>query len=195
MKLIRTAVVAAVCALALARPEAAKTDINVQADKTFSFAGLHTWAWHPVGRGDVLAAVSADTDVKRIAARVEPVLQPAIEREMEARRFSKVEGKADLYLRYYVLATVGQMAQTQGQFLPATPVWGLPPFAPSTSALSIYPVGTLLIDLTSVARDAIVWRGSAQRQLDIERPDAQRREVLERAVRDLIKKLPQAGKP
>ena len=189
------AAVALLCGAMLARPEAAKTDINVDQDKTFSFAGLRTWAWSPNGAGDVLAAVSADTDVKRIEGRVVPVLMPAIEREMAARRFVKAEGKPDLYLRYYVLATVGQTSQFHGQFVPTVPEWGLPPFAPSTSALSIYPVGTLIIDVTSTSRNAIVWRGSAKRQLSVERPDEERRAVLEKAVRDLIKRIPEADKP
>jgi hypothetical protein len=192
--LVRSAAVALLCGAALARPEAAKTDINVDADKTFSFAGLRTWAWHPEGAGDVKLAVSADSDPKRVAARVDPLLVPAIEREMQARGFVKTEGEADLYVHYYVLATVGQSSQYMGQFVAPVPEWGLPPFAPVTTALAIYPVGTLIIDLTSPARGAIVWRGSAQRRITIERPDEERRAVLDRAVRDLIKRIPQPRK-
>jgi len=89
-----------------------------------------------------------------------------------------------------VLATVGQMSQYMGQFVAAVPEWGLPPFAPSTTALEIYAVGTLILDVTAPAKNAIVWRGSAQRKIDLERPDKERREILERAIRDLIKQFP-----
>jgi uncharacterized protein DUF4136 len=181
-------------ALMAARPEAAKTDITVDADKTFSFAPLRTWAWHPDGAGDVRMAVSSKDDPARVASRVDPIIVPSIEREMQARGFTKTTGAADLYVHYYVLATVNQDSQYAGQFLPAVPEWGLPPFAPVTTSLSIYPVGTLIIDLTSPVRKAIVWRGAAKRKIDIERPDAERKVVLEQAIRDLVKKVPQPKK-
>ena len=108
---------------------------------------------------------------------------------MTARGFARVDG-ADIYVHYYVLAAVQQSAQYHGQFLPAVPEWGVPPFTASTSALSIYPVGTLIIDVTSAAAGHIVWRGAAERRIDLERPDRERREILERAIRDLLRKFP-----
>jgi hypothetical protein len=95
-----------------------------------------------------------------------------------------------MYVHYYALATVKQSAQIQGQFLPATTEWGLPPFAATTSSLEIYPVGTLLIDVTSTAAGKIVWRGAAQRTINLERPDDERRKVLEQAIRDLLRRFP-----
>jgi hypothetical protein len=182
--------IAVACLDAGVRYADAKTDLKTDYDKTFSFAGLTTWAWHPDGAGDVRLAVSARDDPARVAARVDPIIVPAIERELQARGFTKTAPPADLHVHYYVLATLNQWSQTMGQFVAPVPEWGLPPFAPATTALEIYPVGTLLIDVTSPARQAIVWRGSAQRKIDLERPDDERRAVLERAVRDLIKKFP-----
>jgi len=177
------------------RSFAAKTDITVDFDKTFAFAAVSSWAWHPDGAGDVKLALSSQSDPTRVASRVDPVLIPAVEREMLARGFTKASGKADVYVHYYMLATVGQSAQTMGQFVAPVPEWGLPPFAPMTTSLQIYPVGTLLIDLTSPERGgAIVWRGSAQREISFDRSDEQRRAVLDRAVRDLVKKIPQPKK-
>ena len=172
-------------------PSAAGTDISTDYDKGFSFAGLSTWAWHPDGPGDVRLAVSSESDPKAVAARVDPVIIPAVERELGGRKFSKTTAdRADLHVHYYVLVTVNQSSQVAGQFLAPVPEWGLPPFAASTTALSIYPVGTLIIDVTSPKNKAIVWRGSAQRKVDLERPDDQRRKVLEQAIRDLFKKFP-----
>ena len=64
------------------RLAAAGTDITIDYDKTFSFAGLSTWAWHPQGAGDVRLALTADDDPKRVAARIEPVILPATERQL-----------------------------------------------------------------------------------------------------------------
>jgi hypothetical protein len=172
------------------RFDAAKTDIKVDYDKKFSFAGLRTWTWRPDGKGDVRLAVSSHDDPAAVAARVDPVIIPSVEREMTARGFARVADGADMYVHYYALATVKQSAQIQGQFLPATTEWGLPPFAATTSSLEIYPVGTLLIDVTSTAAGKIVWRGAAQRTINLERPDDERRKVLEQAIRDLLRRFP-----
>jgi hypothetical protein len=189
-KAIAAAIAIAVSGLVVAiRVDAADTDLKVDYDKTFSFAGLRTWTWHPDGAGDVRLAVSSQDDPKRVAARVDPVIVPAVEREMTARGFARAAAP-DVYVHYYVLATVNQSAQQQGQFLPPTGEWGLPPFNASTTALSIYPVGTLIIDVSSPAAKAVVWRGAAQRKINLERPDDERRKVLEQAIRDLLKRFP-----
>jgi len=167
----------------------AKTDINVDYDKTFSFAGLRSWAWHPDGAGDVRLAISSQDDPKRVAARVDPIILPAVERELTVRGLARVNDGGDLHVHYYMLGTVGDSTQIQGQFLPAITNWGLPPFLAQTTALSVYPVGTLIIDVTSPA-GAIVWRGSAARKLDLDKPDTERRKTLERAIHDLLNKFP-----
>jgi len=182
-------VVAAFAATAGARLEA-KTEIKVGYDKKFSFAGLKTWAWHPSGKGDVMLAVTAEDDPKKVAARVDPIIIPTIEREMMARGYSTAPSGADLLVKYYVLATVKTSSQVAGQFLPPVPAWGIPPFTPQTTALSIYPAGSLVIDVTSAAANAIVWRGIAERKIDLEKPDEERQKVLEGVIRDLLAKLP-----
>jgi len=193
MRAIRViAAVAATTLVALAgvHLDAEKTDIKTNADPAFSFVGLKTWAWHPDGAGDVRLALSPDADPKRVAARADPVIQPAIEREMQARSFTKAADQPDLYVHYYLLATVNQHAQVMGQFVAPMPAWGLPPFAPQTSSLEIYALGTLIIDISSPTLKAIVWRGSASRKIDVENPDSERKKVVEKAVADLLKRFP-----
>ncbi len=182
---------ALVLCLFAASIQAAKTDIKVDFDKSFSFAGVKTWAWHPDGKGDVKLAISSQQNPERVAARVEPVIVPTIEQEMAGKALTvTTPDQADVLVRYYVLAVVGQSAQVMGQFLPAVPQWGIPPFNAATQSLEIYPVGTLIIDISSRAKQAIVWRGAAERKLDVDNPDEERRKNLERAVRDLLKRFP-----
>jgi Domain of unknown function (DUF4136) len=190
---------AAVVALALVvtagtrggRVLAADTDITIEYDKTFSFAGLNTWAWHADGAGDVRLALTPDDDPKRVAARIEPVILPATEKTLASRKFTRVAAdRAQLLLHYYALLTLKDFAQVHGQFLPAVPEWGIPPFAPSTSAVGVYPVGTIVMDITVPGRDTIVWRGAARREVNFETSDAKRRDVIERAIRDLFKSFP-----
>jgi hypothetical protein len=193
-------VVAAAAAVALlsgeaGRVAAADTDITIEYDKTFSFAGLSMWAWHPQGAGDVRLALTADDDPKRVAARIEPVILPATERQLASRKFTKTAADgANLWLHYYALLTLKDFQQVHGQFLPATVNWGLPPFAPSTSAIGVYPVGTIVMDITVPGRDAIVWRGAARREVNFENSDQKRRDVIEKAIRDLFKDFPPKSK-
>jgi len=135
-------------------------------------------------------AYTAQDDPKRVAARVDPVVIPAVERALHSRGFETAAAHPDLLVHYYVLVTLKQSAQYQGQFLAPVPDWGVPPFSPSTTSLEIYPVGTLIIDIADPARRAVVWRGAAARKIDVERPDAERRVVLEHAIRDLLKRFP-----
>jgi hypothetical protein len=189
----RRAVILALVGAALCAPlylHAAKTDIDIEYDKKHSFAGQRRWAWHPEGPGDTRLAISAQDDAKRVAARVDPVVIPAVEREMKGRGLSQVTDTPDLYVHYYFLGTVGQLSQVAGQFLPAVPEWGVPPFTAGSTALTVYPVGTLIIDITSAANRALVWRGTAQRKIDMESPDQKRKDVVERAIRDLLKGFP-----
>src|SRR5262245_30404643 len=102
-----SALLAVIAAMLLVVPkgglEAAKTDINVEYDKKFSFAGLKTWTWHPEGKGKVMLALTAENDPKKVADRVDPIIIPALEREMGARGFTVAGANPDLYVHYYVL--------------------------------------------------------------------------------------------
>ncbi len=168
----------------------AKTDITIEFDKTFSFAGLRTWAWTPDRPGSIHIALSSDSDPKAIAAQVDPIIIPSIEKELKGRGFTRTDGTADLRVHYYLLAAINQQSQYMGQFIAPLPAWGLPPFAPVTTALETFAVGTLIIDVTVPGRSDIVWRGAAQRRLDPEEPEKERHAHIEKAVRDLFAKFP-----
>jgi hypothetical protein len=44
--------------------------------------------------------------------------------------------------------------------------------------------------VTAPAKQKLVWRGTAARKIQIDRPDAERRKVLEDAIREMLKKFP-----
>ena len=178
-------------ALATGIATEAKADLTVDFDMKFTFAGLRTWRWHPDGTGDVKLAVSRDDDPKAVQATVDPIIVPAVERELTANGLVRGEGDTDFFLHYYALVTVGESRQVQGQFLPAVANWGVPPvLLGNSTSLEIYPVGTLVIDVTAVATKQVVWRGVARKKLDVNRSGVQRRTEIEKAVRELLKKFP-----
>jgi hypothetical protein len=96
----------------------------------------------------------------------------------------------DFSVTYYLLITVGTDAQHMGQFVPAVAQWGLPPFAPQTTALTMYPQGSLVLDIGSPDPSHVVWRAVAQAEIDLERTEAQRAVRIRNVVRDVVAKLP-----
>jgi hypothetical protein len=164
--------------------------VQVQADPKFDFSRLKTWSWSQSGAGDVKVWVSAESKSEPVKRQYEPVIMKAVEDEMSRRGFSRASSAApDFNVTYYVLVTVGSASQQMGQFLPAVAQWGLPPFAPQTTALRVYPKGTLVLDIATDP-GGVVWRGVTQAEIDMERTEAERATRIRERVRDVVAKFP-----
>ena len=50
--------------------------------------------------------------------------------------------------------------------------------------------GSLVLDVTSPALKTVVWRGIAETEVDRDLTDADRKARIEKAVQDIVKKLP-----
>jgi Domain of unknown function (DUF4136) len=174
----------------------AGTKIKVQSNPKFDYAGLKTWAWNPGGPGDVKVWVTADSKAEPVKKQYEPILMQAVEDELARVGLAKAApgAKPDFLMTYYMLVTVGSSSQQMGQFLPAVAAWGLPPFAQETTALSVYPMGTLVLDVASPDVDHVVWRAVAQAEIDMEKTEAQRAVRIRTVVRDVVAKLPRKNK-
>jgi hypothetical protein len=164
--------------------------VQVQRDPKFDFSRLKTWTWSQSGAGDVKVWVSAESKSEPVKRQYEPVIMKAVEDEMSRRGFSRASGAPpDFNVTYYVLVTVGSASQQMGQFLPAVAQWGLPPFAPQTTALRVYPMGTLVLDIATDP-GGVIWRGVTQAEIDMERTEAERATRIRDRVRDVVAKLP-----
>src|SRR5262245_54535546 len=94
-----TASVAWVIVTVTAQVNAARTDLSTTFDKTFVFASVKSWAWHPEGPGDIRTAYSATDDPKLIASRVDPIVIPAVERGFAARGLAQTDAaRADIHV-------------------------------------------------------------------------------------------------
>jgi hypothetical protein len=169
---------------------AAKIKTRADADPQFDFKTVRTWAWHKDGPGEVKMARSSEDDPKAIQRRVEPTLVDAVTKELASRKLTPDQTAPDVRFHYYVLVTVGFDTQSTGQFLPAVPEWGIPPFTGATMSYNIIQTGSIVLDVVSTRLDAVVWRGIAQSELEQTSSDAERSARIREAVRDLIKKLP-----
>ena len=190
MKPARALIALALAIAAVSTVETAKVKVKTQYDKTFSFKGLHTFAWHPDGAGDVKLLQQSGDDPARLRADLEPVIVQSAEQELAKRGFTKVSGQPDLNIYYYVLIGPSTSAQVAGQFLAPVPMWGLPPFPASTTSLEVYETGTLIVDLSSPSLKSMVWRGSASAETDRRNSDAARADRIRGAIQEMFKKFP-----
>lgn len=179
------AIVAAV--IVLAEPVLARVDVKIDFDKNFNFKTVRTWRFDPAGSGEVKMARTQKDDPDAVKKVVEPIIVDGVNTEMERLKLQKAEAP-DLIVRYFLLLSTDQTAQTMGQFLPGTVAWGLPPFQQATQSLKVMNQGALVIDLA--AGGNVVWRGVAQSRLKPDTDFKKREATLREGVRDLLRRFP-----
>jgi hypothetical protein len=184
--------VAIVIAVAVAASTAgAKVKIKTQRDKSYDIKKVKTYAWHPTGAGDVKILQATDDQPKVILARVDPVIRSAVEQGLAARGLQPAaHEQADVYVYYYVLIGGATSSQYMGQFIGNAPEWGMPPIMGATTSVKIYEQGSLVLDFSSREQKTVVWRGTAQAELDRQSSDAEREKRLREAVGQLVQRYP-----
>ena len=180
---ITAAIAASVHAMVIAG-----VDVRSEFDKAFDFKRVQTRSWNPQGRGDVRMARTQDDDPEAMRKRAEPIIVEAVTAELTKRGLREAAEPSDVFVTYYLLLSTGVSEQTVGQFLPATTMWAIPPFAPATQSLSVMDRGSLVIDFS--ARQQVVWRGVAQAKIKVDADAARRESLLRESVRDLLRKFP-----
>jgi len=170
---------------------AAKIKVSVQAAPKYDGAGFKTWAWAADGPGQVIMARSSKDDPAPIQKTFGPTIADAVAKELGARGLTAADiGTADLHAHYYLLVAVGFNTQQFGQFLPAVPEWGIPPFSGGNQAYEIISTGSVVLDLISTSAKRIVWRGIAQAEIDSEKTDEQSHMRIREGIHELVLKYP-----
>ncbi len=170
---------------------AAGIKIKTQEDKTFNFAGLKTYAWKLEGASQIKILQNTDENPEQIRAILEPVVVAAVDQELAKKGFTKVtSGTPDLYVDYYALMGPKISSQYQGQFVGAIPEWGLPDFVMSASSYKAYEQGSLIIDVISAKQQQIVWRAIGEAEMDRQRSQAKRVQIVSDAIVAMLKKFP-----
>jgi hypothetical protein len=185
-----TALAVAAILVAAAAAVAGGIKITIQQDKTYQFESRRTYAWHPDEPVSV-KVLQAVGDPEKIKEKFDPMVRPAVERELAKRGFTKVEAaKADFYLCYYLLLGPSYTAQYHGQFVGAIPEWGLPDFMMSTSSLKVIEQGSIVVDVSSTERKAVIWRGVAATEFNGRLNDAERQARIDKGLADMLKNFP-----
>lgn len=176
----------------LAGPALHAIDVKILRDKTVDLKQIRGWTWSPE-LGDVKMMLTAEDNPAAVKKALEPVIVAAIDTELAARGYPKVETGADIRVTYYALISANNNEQVLGQFLPATAMWGLPPFTAQTTSLRVIEKGSLVLDLASIQRDTVIWRGIASAEIDRAATPEQRAARVRSAIKSLVAKLPKRG--
>jgi hypothetical protein len=192
MRRARRVRLVAATALASVIAGVALAGVKVQIDYRpgFDFSTLRTWAWHPTNPGSAAMIVTETDDSAAFKRQLEPRLLPAIESGFASRGFPiATSAEPDFYVTYYVFVTVGSTEQYLGQFANLSK-WGLPPMSPQTQSLTVYPQGSLILDVTSRLTNEVVWRGVARAELKWNESQEKRDQRIRQAVEELVKRFP-----
>ena len=171
--------------------EAAKINVRAEPDPNVDFKTVRTWAWD-ADAGDVMMARTPTDDPQGLKQRIDPLIRKYVEAELRKKGLMPAAAGAapDVQLHYYVLITITQSGQSMGQFLPAVPYWGLPPFAPATTALEVVNKGSLVLDAMrpgEVGDRKVVWRGIAESTVNYADSEKSRNDRIQSAAAALIK--------
>ena len=169
----------------------ARADTKAQRDPKFDFTRLKTFGWR-TPPGEVKIWVTKDSNARAEPTRrqYEPVLMQSVEAELVKRGYSRATGAApDFDLTYYVLITVGSMAQQAGQFLDPNAQWGIPLFAPQTTAFEVYPTGSIVLD-ARVPGGQMIWRGIVEAKVETVASETERSKRVQNFMKDLVSKFP-----
>jgi hypothetical protein len=190
----RFIVSALVAVLALGVIVQAKIKVRAEPDPAFNFATVKTWAWDDEAGKVYMKRYATDAEAAPLQERIEPAIRKYVGEAMAKTGLTLAASAApDVQLHYYVLVTVGVTGHEMGQFLPAVPYWGLPPFPPATTSLNVVTNGSLILDAMlpgTAGERRVVWRGVAQSTVEDDDSPEKRDARLRDASTELVKRFP-----
>lgn len=160
-----------------------QTDFDPSAD----FKALKTYAWY-----DAEQPQSGDPRVdnpildQRVRTTVETVLTE--------KGYQKVDAAPDFFLVYH--AAVSKEIGVATSSTPAYPAgyygwyYTAPPMWVDQSYSYTYNQGTLILDVVDAKNEKLIWRGSAQANVDDPNTQQQRKNLMNEAVRGMLANFP-----
>lgn len=145
-------------------------DVQFDYDRSANFSGYHTYQWVDSKAGRAPNQLM-DQNIKR-----------AIDEQLAMKGLQRVESGGDLQVTYQ--AAVDQEKQFEG--------WGSGPrwFGTTRVTTSTIEVGKLVVDMFDTAKKQLVWRGSAEKTLDIKKDPDKNYRNLQKAMTKLFKNYP-----
>jgi len=139
-------------------------------DRSANFSSYRTYQWAE-SRGAAAGNQLMDQNIKR-----------AIDAQLVLKGMQRVESGGDLQVVYH--AAIDQEKQFDG--------WGSGPRFWGTTRVtsSTIEIGKLVVEIHDAARKQVVWRGAAEKTLDIKKDPDKNYQNLQKAMAKLFKNYP-----
>ena len=153
-------------------------------DPSANFTKLKTFAWE-VPAKEKTGNVRLDNPIleKRIKANVENVLA--------AKGFTKLDsGTPDFYIGYHVALQDKVSVSSMNNYYGYAPGWGWNYAYAGGVDVYQYEQGSLTLDIVDSASNQLIWRGSAQAEVDQFAKDEKKKALLEEAITKILSGFP-----
>jgi len=166
--------------------------VTVHLDERFDFKTIRTWTWETPAPGKVILLRTKDDNPEQARQRFESTVVDAVTAGFPKRGLTPAAAGAtgDVRVAYYLIVTIGENSEYMGYNIPGSVSWVLPPFNPATTRLEVVQRGSVVVDIISPVKQAVIWRGMAQGQIDEGRTDDQRKARIREAVDKVLAKYP-----
>ena len=169
---------AALCACATLR-------VNSDYDPDFDFSGFRSWGW--------LTGPQAGTvDPRLVSGLVGERIRSALEKHLTARGYQRsASGKPDFLVGYHAAVEDKVDVRTINRASGYGPGWGAGRGLMTTDTyVREYEQGTLILDIVDPRSNRLVWRGSAQAEVNSYGTPEQRAARIDDAVGQILEGFP-----
>jgi len=157
--------------------------VNSDYDPSVDFSGFRTYDWIPGPQGK--------TGNRRIDNPiVDSRIRMAVENQLREQGFvKKTNGSADFWVGYHAAVQSKLDVNTIDTYYGYGRRWGGGVVVTETQVYE-YDEGTLVIDIVDPKTRKLVWRGSAQAEVNISKKPEKRQERVNKAVRMILNQFP-----
>jgi hypothetical protein len=157
-------------------------DVHYNYDRGTNFSSYKTYQW--VDLPEAVADQLLDRDIKR-----------SVDEQLAQKGLTKVEKDADLYVGYHALFNLEKGVNLSALGTRGGPGgWGGFDNGTVTGQTSTIPVGMLFVDLYDAGKKQVIWRGDANKTIDLKKDPNKNYKNLQKAVAKLFKNYPPQSK-
>lgn len=164
-----------------------QVSVQTDFDQSADFASLKTYAWYD---GEQPTTGDPRADNPMLDQRV----RTAVETVLNEKGFTKTDAAPDFLLIYHAAVSkeIGVTTTTQPGYSAGYYGWNYvySPVWIEQSASYTYNQGSLILDVVDAKSEKLIWRGSAQANVDDVNTQQQRKNLMNEAVRGMLAKFP-----
>jgi hypothetical protein len=164
-----------------------QVSVQTDFDQTADFTALKTYAWYA---GEQPTTGDPRVDNPMLDQRV----RAAVETTLNEKGFQKTDTAPDFLLIYHAASSkeIGVTTTTASGYSAGYYGWNYvyAPMWTEQAASYTYTQGSLILDVVDAKSEKLIWRGSAQANVDDVNTQQQRKNLMNEAVRGMLAKFP-----